>query len=212
MALATAGSFLCATANGAGPVPDHASLARRLAACAICHGKQGQGDLEVNGDVYPRLAGQPAGYLFSQIVRFQAARRVGIPPVTIMQRLLDNLPQDYLHRIADFYASSAPPFPPKPHSTRAELKLGREVVTQGLPLARVAPCTSCHGEALTGRPPDIPALAGQYAGYLWIQFAHWQQGARHNRRHEHIAAALTEAQLAAVVDYLASLRPPESQP
>ena len=187
-------------------------MAKRLAACAICHGKHGQGDLERNGDVYPRLAGQPAGYLFAQIVRFQSARRVGIPPVVVMRRLLDNLPPDYLHRIADFYASAAPPFPPRPQITAAELSQGREVVTRGLSQAHVVPCTSCHGANLTGRPPDVPALAGQYAGYLWIQFAHWQQGARHNRRHEHIAAALTEAQLAAVVDYLASLRPAESQP
>lgn len=186
--------------------PNHDAMQKRLAACATCHGKQGQGDLGTGGGVYPRLAGQPIGYLYGQLLRFKSARRTGIPPVTTMHRLLATLPEPYLRLIAAYYRDATAPFPPPTAKQDARWREGRDLVQHGLPQAGIAACTSCHGATLDGRPPDVPALAGQYARYLTIQFAHWAQGARQNPVHEHIAHALTSAQIEAMSHYLASLR------
>ncbi|WP_256857555.1 c-type cytochrome [Solemya velum gill symbiont] len=46
--------------------------------CAACHGEYGQGGK--NGE-YPRIAGQPAGYTYKQLKRFQDRSRPNMPMV-----------------------------------------------------------------------------------------------------------------------------------
>lgn len=64
----------CAAAVGAAPgpleVPD--TIAERVQACTVCHGKQGRA---TNEGYFPRIAGKPAGYLFNQLVNFRDGRR-----------------------------------------------------------------------------------------------------------------------------------------
>lgn len=206
-ALATCFASLSLRAASA---PDRQGMQMRLAACAACHGKHGEGNMGRDGGIYPRLAGQPTDYLYHQMLYIKSERRAGIPPVTIMHRLLASLSPPYLHLIARYYHAASPPYPPLAHAAPTQLDEGRELVRQGLPGKDIAPCTDCHGADLDGRPPDVPALAGQYARYLKIQFAHWAQGARHNRLHEHIARTLTNQQVQAVARYLAALRPSDA--
>lgn len=189
------------------PVPDRKAMQARLAACAFCHGPQGQGDLDRRGGVYPRLAGQPAGYLYAQMAQFVSGERTGIPPVVLMRRLLERLSPDYLRRIAEFYQNSAPAYPPPLAASTAELEQGRALVEHGLPAQHVPACTTCHGENLDGRAPATPALAGQNDRYLTVQFMHWTLGQRHDALHARIAHALSQPQLQAVSAYLSSLRP-----
>lgn len=207
LSIAIAAATPAFAAGPAATPPDRAGMQRRLAACATCHGKQGQGDMGREGGVYPRLAGQPSEYLYRQLLRFKSAERTGIPPVTTMHRLLENLPRPYLRLIADFYRDASPAYEPPPAKKPALWQQGHALVRQGLPDAHIAACTSCHGADLEGEPPATPALAGQYARYLTVQFEHWAQGARHDRLHERIAHTLTIGQIQAMSHYLASLRP-----
>ena len=74
-ALMTAGSAFAQTApkseaKGA-TVPD--TIAQRVTACAICHGKQGEGIRK--NEYYPRLAGKPTEYLYNQLIGFREKRR-----------------------------------------------------------------------------------------------------------------------------------------
>lgn len=195
----------------AAPPPDHDGMQARLAACATCHGKRGQGDDTKGSGVYPRLAGQPAAYLYNQLLRFKSEQRTGIPPVVIMHRLLESLPDPYLRLIAGYYRNESAPYPPVAAGNAAQLAEGRELVEHGLPGKHIAACTSCHGANLEGMAPNTPALAGQYARYLTIQFEHWAQGARHNALHARIARTLTTSQIVAMSHYLASLRPEAAQ-
>lgn len=187
--------------------PDRKGMETRLAACAYCHGKQGQGDFDRRGGVYPRLAGQPAEYLYEQMSQFVSGERTGIPPVVVMRRLLENLSPDYMHRIAEFYQDSTPAYPPLLRESAARLAQGRELVEHGLPAKHVPACTTCHGPNLEGRAPAIPALAGQNDRYLTVQFMHWILDQRRNPLHQRIAHALSEQQRQAVSAYLSSLRP-----
>jgi cytochrome c553 len=172
----------------------------------MCHGKHGEGRAH-GGGVYPRLAGQPAGYLYKQLRRFQSGRRSGIPPVAAMDRLLDRLPDAYLRLIAEHYRRASPPFPPASKRSPARWREGQKLAHHGLPAKHVAACGGCHGTDFAGKPPDVPALAGQYARYLVVQFEHWAQGARPGKVHKHIADVFTDKQILAVAHYLASLRP-----
>jgi cytochrome c553 len=74
----------------------------RLLACAVCHGRQGEG---TKNDYFPRLAGKPAGYLMNQLVAFRDGRR-RYPP---MNYLLEYIPDPYLQKMAVYFAALRPP-------------------------------------------------------------------------------------------------------
>src|SRR5215213_2706502 len=100
------------------------TMAARVLACASCHGAEGEG----TGDVYfPRLAGKPSGYLYNQLVAFREGRRK-YPP---MNYLLDFLPDPYLKRMADHFASLRPPFPAAEIPT-----VSKEILARGETLVR----------------------------------------------------------------------------
>lgn len=196
-----------AKASSTAPAPDRQGMEERLAACAYCHGKQGQGDLDRRGGVYPRLAGQPAGYLYEQMSQFVSGARTGIPPVVVMRRLLENLSPEYMQRIAEFYQDATPAWAPPLPDGAATLQEGRALVERGLPAQHIPACTTCHGTNLEGRAPATPALAGQNDRYLTVQFMHWMLDQRQDPLHQRAAHALSQPQIQAIAAYLSSLRP-----
>lgn len=196
-----------AEASGTVQAPDRQGMEARLAACAYCHGNQGQGDMDRRGGVYPRLAGQPAGYLYEQMSQFVSGARTGVPPVVVMRRLLETLSPEYMQRIAEFYQDATPGYPPPRPAAAAELNEGRALVEHGSPAQGVPACATCHGAELQGQQPATPALAGQDDRYLTVQFMHWILDQRSGSLHQHIARALSQPQRQAVAAYLSSLRP-----
>lgn len=80
------------------------TMEARVMACAPCHGAMGEG---TNNAYFPRLAGKPAGYLANQLLAFHTGRR-HYPP---MNYLLAYLPEDYLKKIAEYFAAQRPPLP-----------------------------------------------------------------------------------------------------
>lgn len=211
--------FMCSLLFSATPParaahsPDHHGMQVRLAACAACHGKDGEGKPQSGAGVYPRLAGQPAGYLYRQMVHFSKRTRTGIPPVDTMNKQLDQLSNSYLHLIAQYYSQSEAPFPPHEQVAPAILKEGRKLVRNGIPSLGIKSCTGCHGANLRGKAQmGAPALAGQYARYLKIQFRHWAQGERSDVYHKKIVEHIAPARINALVAYISSLRPKTTRP
>ena len=186
-------------------VPD--TIAARVEACTACHGARGQG----TDDVYfPRLAGKPAGYLFNQLTAFRSGRR-RYPP---MNYLLEYMPEDYLRRIADYFASQRPPFPPPaiPVVSAAILSHGEALVTRGDIDRGIPACASCHGAAFTGTEPGIPGLLGLRASYISAQLGAWRYGTRTAIAPDCmqvVAGHLTEADVAAVAAWLSSRSAPQ---
>jgi len=78
----------------------HGDTKRGIAACATCHGAQGQGV----GTGNPPLAGQPAPYLLQQLQLWRTGRRYGdaMDAMTHVSRLLS---QDELAPLADYSAA-----------------------------------------------------------------------------------------------------------
>lgn len=148
-------------------------MAERVRACAACHGPQGRA---TPGGYFPRIAGKPAGYLYHQLLNFQAGRRHN----EAMQHLVQHLTPAYLQEIADHFASLDLPYPPPvpDRLTSDERARAERLVRHGAPERRLPACASCHGEALAGRLPATPGLTGLSADYLIGQLGAWRTGQR----------------------------------
>ncbi len=194
--------WLAATsaASAAPPVPD--TLAQRLLACTVCHGREGRASAD---GFYPRIAGKPAGYLFNQLAGFRDGRR----HYDLMTALIDPLSEDYLRRIAAHFAALDLPYPPPqpPTAPPAVLARGRALVLDGDAQRDVPACVACHGAALTGVAPAIPGLLGLPRDYLVAQLGAWRTGRRHALAPDCMAAvanALAPDEVAAVAQWLAA--------
>ena len=185
-------------------VPD--TMEARVEACVGCHGQHGRG---VENVYFPRLAGKPAGYLYNQLVAFRDGRRKYTP----MNYLLAYLPDAYLKKMAEYFAQQNHPSPPpvRPAVSHEVLKRGQALTVQGEPSKQVPACMACHGPDLSGREPGIPGLLGLRADYISAQLGAWRYGTRTALAPDCmqlIAAHLTEADVAAVSAWLASLPVP----
>ena len=166
--------LLLALASGAALASEPKSgMPERLAACAACHGEQGEG--RAGNEYYPHLAGKPSGYLRSQLKAFRDGRR----HYAQMNWLMRNMDDAYLARIADYYASLPPRSSAQPVAmTTAAAARARELVERGDPARGVPACATCHGEDLSGLEPGVPALLGLPPDYVIAQLGAWRIGTR----------------------------------
>lgn len=150
------------------------TMAQRMQACVVCHGKEGR---STNQGYFPRIAGKPAGYLYNQLVNFREGRRRN----ATMAYLVDHMSDAYLREIAEYFATLDLPYPP-PQTTGAPaavLARGEQLVRQGDPQRGIPACSQCHGAAMTGVNPAMPGLLGLPRDYLLAQFGAWRSGLRH---------------------------------
>jgi cytochrome c553 len=195
--------FLVHGAAGAatpGSVPD--TIEQRVAACIACHGREGAA---TNAGFFPRLAGKPAGYLFNQLVSFRDGRRFNGDMAYMVQHLSDA----YLREMAEYFAGLDLPYPPiSPNSdaTPLQLQRGRKLALEGDAARGVPACVQCHGAALTGVQPAIPALLGLPRLYVSSQLGAWLTSERHALAPDcmaEIGRRMTTADINAVASWLA---------
>lgn len=189
---------------------DDDGMAERLAACAACHGKHGEG---VQGaEYYPHLAGKPAGYLFEQLKAYRDGRRVNPQMVWLVQFADDA----WLREIAGYYAA----MPPRAHAadtgadqlTPERRERAERLVSEGDPARHVPACSACHGADLAGLEPGIPATVGLPADYIVAQFGHWRNGTRRalppDCMHD-VAEAIAPDDIRAIATWLSQQSNPE---
>ena len=191
---------VCISAQAARAFED--TMAQRARACTGCHGEQGRAGPD---GYYPRLAGKPAAYLYQQLLSFRDGRRQYAP----MAALLNNLDDNYLRAIADYFSALSVPYAAAktapPNATI--LGHGRKLAMEGNPAQRVPACTQCHGDKLTGVNPDIPGLLGLPPDYINAQLGNWRTGRRGTAAPDCMAAVakrLTETDIHAVSHWLSS--------
>ena len=174
----------------------------RVAACIACHGREGAASAAA---YFPRLAGKPAGYLFNQLVSFRDGRRFN----SDMAHLVQHMSDDYLREIAGYFAALDLPYPrvsERTDASAATLSLGRTLVQQGDAARGLPACVQCHGAALTGVQPAVPALVGLPRLYLASQLGAWLTDDRHALPPDCMAQVgrkLTTADINAVASWLA---------
>ncbi len=197
--LQTVGATIAAHAA---PVLIEDTLAQRLAACTVCHGRQGRAAAD---GYHPRLAGKPAGYLFNQLRNFRDGRRHYGPMVSLVDPLTDT----YLHEIAGYFAALDVPYPPPaaPTEPAAVLARGEQLALRGDAARQLPACTGCHGAALTGVLPATPGLLGLPRDYITGQLGAWLTGQRRAQAPDcmaQVAQRLAGSDVTAVSAWLAS--------
>ena len=178
------------------------TMAQRVQACTGCHGAQGRA---ASDGYYPRIAGKPAGYLYHQLLNFRDGRR----HYPLMANLLAPLSDTYLREIAEHFANLELPYPPPQVATGGvdALTRGELLVTRGDAALRIPACVQCHGEALMGVAPAIPALLGLPRDYLNAQLGAWRTGNRHATAPDcmaQVAQRLAPADISALSQWLAA--------
>jgi cytochrome c553 len=201
-ALLLAPIFALALPAAAAPPPFEDSMAQRTLACSACHGREGRAGPD---GYYPRIAGKPAGYLYNQLLNFRDGRR----HYGLMTRLLDPLTDAYLLEVAQYFGALDLPYaaPRPPAIAPAEFERGRVLAREGDASRKLAACTTCHGQALTGVQPNTPGLLGLPRDYLNAQLGAWQTGQRRAHAPDcmaDVARKLSPPDLAAVTGWLAA--------
>jgi cytochrome c553 len=205
--MVTAGVFAVAAvspllARAAETAPVQDTMAQRMKACAVCHGREGRA---TNAGYFPRIAGKPAGYLYAQFQNFKTGRRHN----EAMSHLLEHLSDDYLHEIAAYFSELDLPYPPAQRMTLTgeEQQSARSLVLHGDPGRGIPACSACHGSNMAGRQPAIPGLLSLPADYLGAQLGAWRTGQRHAAEPDcmaDIARRLTPSEINAVARWLSA--------
>ncbi|MEM7208078.1 MAG: c-type cytochrome [Pseudomonadota bacterium] len=170
----------------------------KSAACAACHGVDGNSNIAIN----PKLAGQHADYLAKQIREFQAGNRAD----PVMMSMVASLSEQDIEDISAYFASqtNAPAI-----ASEETLELGESIYRGGIAAPGVAACLACHGPAGKGNPgAGYPALTGQHAEYTAKTLRDFRSGNRNNDANSamrSLVKRMTDAEIDAVSNYIQGL-------
>jgi len=170
--------------------------------CSACHGVDGNSTIPAN----PKLAGQDTVYLLKQLNDYaKPADDKNARVNAVMAGMLGAItPADRLH-VAAHYAAQA--HKPGASRNRDTLELGQRIYRAGIPSKGVPACNGCHSPNGAGIPTQYPWLGGQHAEYVDAQLKAFRDGTRRNSLPmAQISARLSDAEMAAVADFVAGLR------
>ena len=202
LALLYISGFRSGYCNTSVVVPD--TMEERVRACTACHGAEDRAGRDA---YYPRIAGKPLGYLFNQLRNFRNGERYYHP----MAILLENMSDEYLLEIAQYFSALQLPYPPpeKIHMQPEEIKLAERLIYMGNPKKNIPACGACHGDGLMGIEPSIPGLLGLPRAYIAAQLSGWRTNSIMRRSQKpncmsEIAQQLTDAEADTIAKWLSS--------
>jgi len=163
--------------------------------CGTCHGAQGNS----TQPKFPRLAGQNANYLTTQLKAFRSQARGDPDAIGYMWGMAAELDDDTISGLAAYYAAQKPE--PSARGSSATTSRGREIYGKGIAAEGVPACSSCHGPDAHGLQ-DFPRLAGQHAQYVLKQLASFQSNMRNVAIMHGVAQNLRLEEMNAVAAYL----------
>ncbi|HVJ53294.1 MAG TPA: c-type cytochrome [Aliidongia sp.] len=165
--------------------------------CASCHGLDGRSI----SPTFPRLAGQQAVYLETQLKAFRDKTRADPHAHTYMWGMAAHLSDPLIQALAAYFAAE-PPAPGTP-ADPTEMAAGRKIFEEGIPDREVPPCQTCHGEHAEGQD-SFPRLAGQHRDYLAAQLENFASNARENEIMHENSKHLSAGEIRDVTAYLAA--------
>jgi len=194
--IASFGALLAAAnASAAG---DATAGQAKSATCAGCHGADGNS----MNPVWPKLAGQHANYIAKQLQDFKGGARKN----ATMTAMAAPLSEQDMDNLAAYFASQKMKL-----GTTAEdmVEAGQTLYRAGNAASGVPACAACHGPTGAGNAQaKFPALGGQHADYVVKTLKDFRSGARANdagQMMRSIAAKMTDAEIAAVAQYVQGL-------
>jgi cytochrome c553 len=168
-----------------------AAKAKAAEICAGCHGENGISEMEN----IPSLAGQLDQYIQWQLVYFRAGSRKNEQ----MQPIVEPLTNEDVRNLGAYFASLAPPKPPKDDNP--------DLSEKGKQAAVGRRCASCHTDNFAGTKA-VARLAGQREEYLVKALHDYKSGARSGGGQAamaDVAYPLSDEEITALAHYLAHL-------
>lgn len=197
--LLIASLFSLAFAGQAVVAGDAAAGKAKSAACAGCHGMDGNSA----APNFPKIAGQSAGYIAKQLADFKSGKRVD----ATMAGMVAALSEQDMADLGAFYASQTGTVG---KTSADQVELGEAIYRAGNAATGVSACAACHGPTGTGNPQaKFPALSGQHAAYTADQLKKFRKSDRANDAGQMmrvIARKMTDAEITAVSEYVQGLR------
>ncbi|MCG6887307.1 MAG: cytochrome c4 [Proteobacteria bacterium] len=168
-------------------------------ACFACHGVNGN----ASNPVWPKLAGQNAGYLLKQLQDFKSSKQRTDP---LMAGQVASLSEQDMEDLAAFFAAQKPTIGT---ADEVDFETGQRIYRGGNKVTGVAACMACHGPAGAGNPAArFPMLSGQNADYTVKQLKAFRSADRSNdagKMMQNIAGNMTDKEIAAVASYMQGL-------
>jgi cytochrome c553 len=170
---------------------------RNIPACVACHGAGGNSTIVQN----PKLSDQHEPYTYKQLMNFRTPERAN----PIMSPISKALTEQDMHNISAWLDKQEAK--PGAAKNKASIDLGKKIYRGGIAEKNVPACASCHGANGTGIPAQFARLAGQHQEYTAAQLTAFRAGTRNNSAQmTTISNRLSDAEIAAVSDYIAGLK------
>lgn len=171
---------------------------KKSAACMGCHGPKGN---SIN-PVWPKLAGQGAGYLVKQMADFKSGARKD----PIMAGQAAGLSSQDMADLGAYFSAQKIS---AASADKSKLTLGQNIYRGGNKGKGVAACIACHGPTGAGNPAaKFPALGSQQSAYVVKTMKDFRTGARSNdagKMMRDIAGRMSDKEIEAVASYIAGL-------
>jgi cytochrome c553 len=167
-------------------------------ACSKCHGQTG---ISIS-PLFPILAAQQASYIELELQLFRERARSDPHARAFMWGIARALDDDQIHALAQYF-SSQPAVRGKAPSDPTLAAKGKSIFENGVPERDILGCIGCHGPNAEGIH-TFPRLAGQHRDYLEIQLRQFNGQLRESEIMQRFGHNLTEDEIAAVTEYLAS--------
>ncbi len=168
--------------------------------CTWCHGAAGQGF-----NPAPRLAGQKAQYIESQIRGFQSHLRDNPDSKQYMWGAAQFVSPQRAHYLAAYF--SMLPARAANDGLHELAASGKTIYQDGVPEENIVACIACHGPNAEG-VGEIPRLGGLGYTYLKRRLRQWGQGYNAAARHPmpDVASRLSPQQIQALASYLSFIQ------
>tara|TARA_Y100000768_G_scaffold233411_1_gene176411 strand:- start:149 stop:628 length:480 start_codon:yes stop_codon:yes gene_type:complete len=154
---------------------------------------------------WPKLAGQHAKYLETQLYEFQKGPD-GTRNNAIMYGIALALSKEDIEDISAYYASLDVSIG---LTDDAYLKDGQNIYRGGNMEYKIQACMACHGPNGQGNSlAGIPSLSGQHSEYIYQQLKKFQSTDRandYNKMMRNIASRMSDKEMKAVAKYLEGL-------
>ena len=191
---------------------DAAAGEAKAAACAACHGADGN----AADPQYPSLAGQHEHYIARQLALFKSGERDN----AIMLGFAATLSSQDMRDIGAYFAkqriqpgvADESLIAEGPNAGRKFYEVGQKLYRSGDPARGIPSCAACHGPTGAGVPgPSWPALHAQHAQYTALQLRAfrdgmvWGKDGNANAIMAAVARNLTDEEIDSLASYLQGL-------
>ena len=177
----------------------------KSAVCAACHNADGNSVV----DMYPKLAGQHATYLYKQLTNYKqgmaSAGKEGRNN-SIMFGMVAALSDQVMKDLSAYFASQKMKSGTTPENVIAR---GEALYRGGDAQRGIAACIACHGPRGSGASlSGFPKISFQHANYLKTTLLEFRSGQRANDMNgmmRDIAKKLTDEDIEVLSQYLGGL-------